>query len=208
MGELSWNALKQFVHERASGCCKYCQTCEGNIGQTMQVDHIDPQGGDILENLCLSCWNCNSSRHKVTMVTDPETGARVPLFNPRMHLWVEHFAWIDGGTRVYGLSLIGRATISDSLLVGYLDLIMQFFRQLCLALKRRRYEGGFAEPGCFIYFYPLCTARCWIVIEYAALSTRSAGMVCKEKGAITSRCVRQFAQLIALRLLKTAWSPR
>jgi 5-methylcytosine-specific restriction endonuclease McrA len=45
MGEWSWNALKQFVYERANGCCEYCQTCETNSGQTMQVDHIDPQGG-------------------------------------------------------------------------------------------------------------------------------------------------------------------
>ena len=44
MGELSWNALKQMVYERANGCCEYCQTCEVNSGQTMQVDHIDPQG--------------------------------------------------------------------------------------------------------------------------------------------------------------------
>lgn len=54
MGELSWNALKQLVYERARGCCEYCQTCETNSGQTMQVDHIDPQGGNGLENLCLS----------------------------------------------------------------------------------------------------------------------------------------------------------
>ena len=62
MGELSWNAIKQIVYERANGCCEYCQTCEANSGQTMQVDHIDPRGDDRLENLCLSCWNCNSSK--------------------------------------------------------------------------------------------------------------------------------------------------
>jgi hypothetical protein len=32
MGELSWNALKQIVYERANGCCEYCQTCETNSG--------------------------------------------------------------------------------------------------------------------------------------------------------------------------------
>jgi 5-methylcytosine-specific restriction endonuclease McrA len=112
MGELSWNVLKQFVYERAGGCCEYCQTCEVNSGQTMQVDHIDPEGGDGLENLCLSCWNCNSSKHKATVVTDPETGERVPIFNPRMQVWSEHFLWIDGGIRVRGLSSVGRATIT------------------------------------------------------------------------------------------------
>ena len=49
----------------------------------MQVDHIAPIGNDVLDNLCLSCWNCNSSKHKATLVIDPETAARVPLFNPR-----------------------------------------------------------------------------------------------------------------------------
>jgi hypothetical protein len=32
MSELSWNALKQFVYERARGCCEYCQTSEENSG--------------------------------------------------------------------------------------------------------------------------------------------------------------------------------
>jgi hypothetical protein len=49
MGEWSWNALKPFVYERANSCCEYGQTCEANSGQTMQVDHIDPQGGDVDE---------------------------------------------------------------------------------------------------------------------------------------------------------------
>jgi 5-methylcytosine-specific restriction endonuclease McrA len=83
MGEVSWHVLRQIVYERADGCCEYCQTCETNSGQTMQIDHINPLGDDVLANLCLSCWNCNSSKHKATLVTDPETGARVPLFNPR-----------------------------------------------------------------------------------------------------------------------------
>ena len=46
------------------------------------------------------------------MVTDPETGERVPIFNPRMQVWSEHFVWIDGGIRVRGLSSVGRATIT------------------------------------------------------------------------------------------------
>src|SRR5215510_4647399 len=64
MGEVSWNTLRQIVYERADGCCEYCQTCETNSGQTMQVDHIDPMGDDVLDNLCLSCWNCNSSKQR------------------------------------------------------------------------------------------------------------------------------------------------
>ena len=102
----------------------------------MQVDHIDPQGGDVLENLCLSCWNCNSSKHKVTMGIDPETGESVALFNPRIHVWAEHFTWIDGATRVYGLSAIGRATITR----------LRMNRPAIILARRRWAEGGYHPP--------------------------------------------------------------
>jgi hypothetical protein len=61
MNDLSWNATKKLAYERAQGCCEYCQTSEANIGQAMHVEHIDPASGDILDNLCLSCANCNLS---------------------------------------------------------------------------------------------------------------------------------------------------
>ncbi len=74
MSELSWAAIKQLVRERADGCCEYCQTSEENSGQTMQVDHINPMGGDALDNLCLSCWSCNNHKHKAIFAIDPVTG--------------------------------------------------------------------------------------------------------------------------------------
>ena len=100
MGEWSWNALKQFIYERANGCCEYCQTCEANSGQTMQVDHIDP------------------------------------LFNPRTQVWSEHFAWIDGGTRVRGLSPIGRATVTR----------LRMNRPAMVVARQRWAEGGYHPP--------------------------------------------------------------
>lgn len=77
----------------------------------MHVEHIDPNGDDILANLCLSCPSCNMSKAKATTAADPETGKTVTLFNPRQHKWVDHFIWIDGGLRLEGLSPTGRATI-------------------------------------------------------------------------------------------------
>lgn len=136
MGKLSWNALKQLVYEHARGCCEYCQTCEANSGQTMQVDHSDPQDGDGLENLCLSCWNCNSSKHKATVVTDTETGEGVPLFNPRTQVWSDHFAWMDSGIRVRGLSPVGRATITR----------LKMNRPTMVIARQRWAEGGFHPP--------------------------------------------------------------
>ena len=111
MSELSWAAVVRLVHERARGCCEYCQTCHEIIGQTMHVDHIDPNGGDQPDNLCLACANCNLIKSKATTANDPETNQIVPLFNPRMQRWSEHFMWIDNAQRVLGLTPIGRATV-------------------------------------------------------------------------------------------------
>lgn len=111
MNDLSWSAIKQLVYERANGICEYCQTSDENSGQTMQIDHIDPDGEDILENLCLACWSCNNHKHKATNATDPETGEIVPLFNPRTQRWSEHFEWINSAILMRGLTSTGRATI-------------------------------------------------------------------------------------------------
>jgi hypothetical protein len=77
----------------------------------MHVEHIDPQGGDLPDNLALSCSNCNLSKAKATSVADPDTGQIVPLFNPRTQTWAEHFAWTEGGRRIDGKTATGRATL-------------------------------------------------------------------------------------------------
>ena len=46
-----------------------------------------------------------------TDALDPETGQRVPLFDPRRQRWSEHFAWSEDGTRVLGQTPCGRATV-------------------------------------------------------------------------------------------------
>jgi hypothetical protein len=104
-------SLRQQVFERAHHCCEYCQACERLTGQPMHVDHIDPGGGDDVDNLCLACANCNQSKHAVTSATDPLTNEVVSLYNPRIQDWTAHFAWIDDGLRVQGLTPTGRATV-------------------------------------------------------------------------------------------------
>ncbi len=111
MVDLSWNATKKLIFERAQGCCEYCQTCEANIGQAMHIEHIDPAGGNAPANLCLSCPNCNVSKAKATSAPDPETGAVVSLYNPRTQAWADHFRWIENGVQMRGLMLVGRATV-------------------------------------------------------------------------------------------------
>lgn len=110
--ELSWRATRRHVYERAQGCCEYCYTCEYNTGQSMHVEHIDPNGGDELENLCLSCPSCNLSKGIANSATDPVSLELVPLFNPRKESWFDHFVWAENGLRIHGLTPVGRATVN------------------------------------------------------------------------------------------------
>jgi hypothetical protein len=137
MSERSWAELRRLVHERASGNCEYCQTAEINTGQTMHVDHIDPTGGDTLDNLCLACWNCNSFKHTATTEVNPDTGKRVPLFSPRTQIWSEHFAWSNDGTHISGLTPVGRSTI----------IRLKMNRPIIVAARRRWVAAGYHPPS-------------------------------------------------------------
>ena len=108
---MSWAETKRFVFQRANGCCEYCQTCEHNTGQPMHIEHIDPEGGNSDENLCLSCASCNLSKATATSGIDTLTNSSIALFNPRNQIWSEHFEWIDEGLRIQGKTVTGRATI-------------------------------------------------------------------------------------------------
>jgi len=44
------------------------------------------------------------------MAIDPDSGEEVPLFNPRVQQWAEHFRWEK--EIILGLTPVGRATIS------------------------------------------------------------------------------------------------
>jgi hypothetical protein len=112
MSDLSWAELVNRVHERAKFLCEYCQTAQRITGQAMHVDHINPDGGDILENLALSCANCNMSKARAITGLDPDTKTLVPLFNPRTQIWAENFEWVLNATVLKGLSPVGRATIN------------------------------------------------------------------------------------------------
>lgn len=134
--QLSWNAIKLRVYQRANGCCEYCQTCEGNTAQAMHTEHIDPFGGDILDNLCLACSNCNLSKARATSAIDPETKEVVNLFNPRTQNWHEHFEWIDDGLILKGITSTGRATIQR----------FKMNQPRVLIARRRWIMGGFHPP--------------------------------------------------------------
>ncbi len=106
--------LAAHVKARAAGRCEYCHAPQILIGQAFHLDHITPRsagGQTTVENLCLSCSHCNIAKGDRTEATDPRTGKRVPLYNPRTNVWEEHFRWSQDWKRVIGRTPIGRTTI-------------------------------------------------------------------------------------------------
>jgi hypothetical protein len=102
------------VREAARHRCGYCLSPQHLVMARLEVEHIIPlaKGGtDDEMNLWLACPICNGHKSDKTEALDPETGATVPLFNPRTHIWAEHFAWSADGIRILGRTPIGRATV-------------------------------------------------------------------------------------------------
>jgi hypothetical protein len=62
-----------------------------------------------MENTCWACAYCNAAKGSNAAGFDPESGYLVPLFNPRVDSWPEHFLW--KGAVLRGLTAVGRATI-------------------------------------------------------------------------------------------------
>lgn len=56
-------ALTRLVWRRAKGCCEYCQMPQDFDPTPFEIDHIiaeKRQGPTAPDNLCLSCFYCNS----------------------------------------------------------------------------------------------------------------------------------------------------
>jgi HNH endonuclease len=94
--------------------CAYCLNGEAITGLPLTIDHSQPVslGGETLfDNLCLACRSCNEFKASHNLGVDPLTGEEVSLFHPRHERWGEHFAWSLDGSRIEGLTPVGRATI-------------------------------------------------------------------------------------------------
>ncbi len=80
----------------------------------MVVDHIYPEafgGVSDEKNLWLACRRCNEFKGIQVEGVDPDTNFEVPLFNPRLQKWAEHFRWAEDGLFIIGLTAVGRATV-------------------------------------------------------------------------------------------------
>ncbi len=70
-------ALRQFVYERANGCCEYCLIPEVATLAPHEIDHIiSKKHGGLTEagNLALSCVLCNKYKGSDLASVDPDTG--------------------------------------------------------------------------------------------------------------------------------------
>ena len=106
--------LRRRIAEQAGYRCGYCQTQETIVGSPMEIEHIVPEalgGATTEDNLWLACSLCNRFKSARIAALDPMTGDMVSLFNPRIQIWREHFAWEERGALVVGQTPTGRATI-------------------------------------------------------------------------------------------------
>lgn len=107
--------VRQFVFDRAYGCCEYCRSQAAYATQTFAVEHIVPRargGTSEPSNLALACQGCNNHKYDKVSARDPLSGDTVPLYHPRRDNWNEHFAWSDDYSLLVGLTPTGRATVA------------------------------------------------------------------------------------------------
>jgi hypothetical protein len=103
------------VEKRARYRCEYCHAPQRVSGYRFHLEHIIPRtrgGSDGLRNRALACATCNLAKADHTAGIDLRSRVEVGLFNPRIHVWEEHFRWAGDGQTLLGRTLIGRATVA------------------------------------------------------------------------------------------------
>jgi HNH endonuclease len=124
--------LRRQVIAQAGYRCQYCKTSSRLTGAPLIMEHILPRvlgGTDDRENLAASCYRCNEFKGAKTHAIDPETSQLVALFNPQTQIWTEHFAWVNGGTYITGLTPTGRATV----------LALRLNNEMTISLRHEQY---------------------------------------------------------------------
>ncbi len=107
--------LDRRIREAARNRCGYCLSPQHLVMARLEIEHIIPRcrGGSSEEsNLWLCCPICNRYKADRTEFPDPESGDLVPLYNPRLQTWAEHFAWTENGLAILGKTPVGRATVA------------------------------------------------------------------------------------------------
>ncbi len=84
---------------------------DADLWEVARTSRLSPAAAAHLaeENLWLACPVCNGFKGDRIEALDPLTGDVVVLFNPRQHLWREHFIWTEAGDHVIGRTSRGVA---------------------------------------------------------------------------------------------------
>ena len=104
--------LRELVRLRAASCCEYCRISERFTLSEHEIDHIIAvkHGGETVDgNLALCCAVCNRFKGSDIASIDPETGQVLPLFNPRIDRWDDHYRFRGG--EILALTAKGRVTV-------------------------------------------------------------------------------------------------
>lgn len=105
-------ATRHLVRQRADERCEYCKLRQEHCELRHHIEHIIAKqhgGSDDEDNLALACHRCNLHKGPNLTGIDPQTGLVAPLFHPRRHQWIDHFA--ISGVHIIGLSTVGRTTV-------------------------------------------------------------------------------------------------
>jgi len=126
--------LREAVSLRAKRCCEYCKSQDKYSPTAFTIDHVLPEsldGTSEFENLAYACFLCNRLKSNKLRVFDAIIEKWIPLFNPRIDVWNEHFAWNEDATKIIGMSSNGRCTVRElklnrEKLVEYRNCIIPF----------------------------------------------------------------------------------
>ena len=132
MSEIS-KELDAKIRAQAKNRCGYCQVPQKLVSYKLEIEHLFPKGkggSDKEENLWLACRQCNLSKGIKTHGFDTITLERVEIFNPRLQIWSEHFAWSQNETEIIGKTPDGRATVLALQLNGDLQRTAREFWKL------------------------------------------------------------------------------
>jgi hypothetical protein len=105
--------LDSAVRRRADSRCEYCLVPASADNLPFQIDHIIAKkhaGETVLDNLALSCFQCNVYKGPNIATIDRESNELTRLFNPRRDVWREHFSLLSDGV-IVGKTAVGRGTV-------------------------------------------------------------------------------------------------
>ena len=109
-------SLRDEVKIRANKCCEYCKSQDKYSPTAFTIDHILPQsldGTSDFENLAYACFLCNRLKSNKIKSFDIITEKWIPLYNPRIDVWENHFIWNEDTTQILGTTIVGRCTVKE-----------------------------------------------------------------------------------------------